>query len=73
LNQKRTPPVVMSAIRIESKEYELIQIEREYLMLLRAQFKLNQKGTPCVVMNAIRIESNEYELNQVKKEHLVLL
>jgi hypothetical protein len=53
----------MSAIRIESKEYELIQIEREYLMLLRAQFKLNQKGTPCVVMNAIQIESNEYELN----------
>jgi hypothetical protein len=43
----------MSAIRIESKEYELNQIEREYLMLLRVQFKLNQKRKPRVVMSAI--------------------
>ncbi len=75
----------MSAIRIESKEYELNQIEREYLMLLRVQFKLNQKRKPRVVMSAIWIEWNEYESkentsccykcdsNWIKREHLMLV
>jgi hypothetical protein len=52
----------MSAIQIESNEYELNRVKKEHLVLCdsnwikRVWIELSQKRTPHVVMSAIRIE-----------------